>query len=81
MTLQPKMSVVNYASFFLCLERNLHYTLSSFDEASGLRLLKNEAIEFVKYPLQNLLKHCQRRHSRWPKCLIPDQDSNLGSPA
>lgn len=31
-------------------EENLHYHMSSFSETVALGLMKNEAIEFVKYP-------------------------------
>ena len=33
-------------------ERIIHYQMSSFNEGTGLGLLKTDAVEFVKYPCQ-----------------------------
>nr|CUU00320.1 hypothetical transcript [Hymenolepis microstoma] len=56
-TIHPLLSsMVNYAQpvkfqgFDYAEEENLHYHMSSFSETVALGLMKNEAIEFVKYP-------------------------------
>ncbi|VDK34487.1 unnamed protein product [Taenia asiatica] len=56
-TIHPLLSsMVNYAQpvkfqgFDVAEDENIHYHMSSFSETVALGLMKNEAIEFVKYP-------------------------------
>lgn len=35
--------------FFIYIEKNIHYNMSSFAETAGLNYLKTSAIEFVNY--------------------------------
>ncbi len=45
------MHVILPLTLHVFIDDNVHFHMSSFSETVALGLMKNEAIEFVKYPL------------------------------
>lgn len=43
-------NVIDHTYYFLILERNKYFEMSSFVETKGMDTLKNSPIEFVEYP-------------------------------